>query len=255
MSSSLEKKLSRSLYTKALAVCCLIFLATCSSQPDPQAIIDKAIAVHGGGNLDEVNLSFKFRDKNYFVKREGGVYHYERISKDSLDEIRDILNNEGFVRLRGFDTVFVDEEYTKKYTSSVNSVIYFALLPFGLNDEAVVKEFLGETMIGGAPYYEIMVTFRKQGGGADFEDVFVYWIHQQNHTMDFLAYAFHTNGGGTRFRKAINPRTIEGIRFADYINYDYKGDSVSLDTYETLFSEGQLTEISRIVLEGVKVDN
>ena len=72
---------------------------------------------------------------------------------------------------------------------------YFAQLPYGLNSPAVQKKILGEATINGNTYYEIEVTFSKEGGGIDFEDRFVYWIHKENFTVDFLAYRYATNGG------------------------------------------------------------
>ncbi len=87
------------------------------------------------------------------------------------------------------------------YSNSVNSVAYFALLPFRLNDAAVNKRYIGTSEIKGEPYFEIEVTFQQKGGGKDHDDVFIYWIHQQHFTMDYLAYSFIVDGGGTRFRK------------------------------------------------------
>lgn len=241
-------------FVNFFAVLGLVLLATCQSEPDGDSIIDKSIAVHGGDHLEEVGISFQFRDKQYIVSRDGGRYQYERIFSDSTGDIRDVLHNDGFERYLNSSLVEVSPEFQKKYANSVNSVIYFALLPFGLDGKAVNKEFLGETIIKGKPYYEIMVTFDEEGGGEDHEDTYVYWIHQQNHTMDYLAYAYHVEGGGSRFREAINPRKVGGILFQDYINYDYKGDTTDLHAYEVLFEENKLEEISRIVLENIMVE-
>lgn len=90
-----------------------------------------------------------------------------------------------------------------KYYNSVNSVHYFAYLPQGLNDKAVQKELLGEVVLKGEPYYKVRVTFAQEGGGNDYEDVFIYWFHKQKFTMDYLAYEFHVDGGGMRFREAV----------------------------------------------------
>lgn len=233
----------------------LILLATCQMEPDADSIIEKTIAVHGGDELKKVQISFDFRDIHYVIKHEDGRFQYERLFSDSTGKIHDILTNDGFIRLLDSDTAEVSTEFQKKYSNSINSVAYFALLPYGLDGGAVNRSLLGTTTIKGLPYYEILVTFDEEGGGEDFEDIFVYWINQQSNTMDYLAYAYHTEGGGTRFRESINPREIGEIRFQDYVNYDYKGDSTDLHTYETLFEENKLEELSRINLENIKVEN
>lgn len=84
--------------------------------------------------------------------------------------------------------VELPEERENAYANSVNSVIYFALLPHGLNDAAVNKEYLGEAIIKDQPYHKIKVTFDPEGGGSDHEDEFIYWIHQKSNSMDFLGY-------------------------------------------------------------------
>lgn len=231
----------------------LVLLVSCQSEPDGDSIIDKSIATHGGDHLDEIDISFKFRDKRYVIHTDGGKYQYERLFSDSIGNVRDILSNDGFERFVNSNLIELTTEFKVKYSNSVNSVIYFALLPFGLDGKAVNKKLLAETEIKGIPYYEVLVTFDEDGGGEDYEDVFVFWIHREKYTMDYLAYAYHTEGGGTRFREAINTRKIEGILFQDYINYSYNGDSVDLHAYETLFEESKLDELSRIVLEDVEI--
>lgn len=140
-----------------------------------------------------------------------------------------------------------------KYTRSVNSTIYFALLPYGLNDPAVRKKYLGKTTFEGQPYFTIEVTFKKEGGGEDFNDVFLYWIHEKNFTMDYMAYLYYTDGGGLRFRKAYNPRKVNGILFQDFINYQPKDDSVSIAQIENAYKQNLLEELSRIEVTNIQV--
>ena len=60
-----------------------------------------------------------------------------------------------------------------KLSNAVNSVHYFAYLPYGLNGSAVHKELLGTTTLKNKEYYKIRVTFSEAGGGEDYEDVFM----------------------------------------------------------------------------------
>lgn len=224
-----------------------------TEQNEAQRIIDQAIDVHGGDQLENTHISFDFRKRHFEVDMHQGQYQYESFFEDSLGSVHDVLNNQRFTREVNGEKISLSAEDSIAYKNSLNSVIYFALLPYFLNDPAVNKKLLGETMIKGEPYDEIQVTFEQEGGGSDHEDVYIYWIHQEDKTMDYLAYSFHVNEGGTRFREAYNIREIEGIRFADYINYESTAEAFALEDYETLFEEGKVEELSRIELENVEV--
>ena len=89
-----------------------------------------------------------------------------------------------------------------------------------------------ETHIG-----PLKVTFKEEGGGEDFQDEYRYWINQKNHEIDYLAYNYLTDGGGTRFRRAINKRKIVGIFFQDYVNYKPFQKFEQLDSLPSLFEQ------------------
>ena len=220
------------------------------------SIIKAAIAQHGGELYEGSLVEFDFRGRHYTSRREGGQFTYERIfSEENGDNVRDVLTNEGLTREVNNKQVKLSSKDSSAYSNSVNSVLYFVLLPYFLEDPAVYTSYLGETTIKGEPYHEIMVTFSEQGGGKDHDDEFVYWFHQSKNTLDYLAYNYLTDGGGARFREAHNIRTINGIRFADYINYKPPGDARDVQNFDQFFEEGKLTEVSRIDSENIKVDN
>ena len=219
-----------------------------------QKIIDAAILQHGADQFAKSVVEFDFRDRHYRATRDGGKYTYERILEDSIGITHDSLSNDGFVRRINGEVADITEKKKASYSNSVNSVIYFALLPYFLNDAAVNKTYLGEATIKGENYDKIKVTFEQEGGGKDFEDEFIYWFHQNNKTMDYLAYNYRTEGGGARFRVAYNTREIQGIRFADYINLKPKDKAnLAVETFDSLYNAGELVELSRIDSENVKV--
>ncbi|ARA92496.1 hypothetical protein AWN76_004470 [Rhodothermaceae bacterium RA] len=239
----------------------MLLLAACDDEPDPQAIVDRAIAVHGGEVLAHAEVTFDFRGRRYRAWRQGGRFSYERwmtdsLGTDTLHQVHDVLTNDGLYREVDGLRVPLTEEEAAAVESGVNSVIYFALLPFPLNDPAVRKRYLGPSTIGGEPYHEVEVTFRPEGGGRDYEDRFVYWFHRRHGTMDYLAYDFHVNGGGTRFRQAVNVRTVGGVRFADYLNYTspaLPGPGTPIERYDTLMEADSLEPVSEIRLEHIEV--
>ena len=127
----------------------ILFVISCNTKKivSAQDIVDKSIEVSGGEKYLNAEISFDFRDKRYRSIREGGKFQYERQFQDSIGIIKDVLNNAGFERYINNELANIPDSMSVKYTSSVNSVHYFALLPFGLNDAAVNKSNLGEITI------------------------------------------------------------------------------------------------------------
>ena len=166
----------------------------------------------------------------------------------------DELNNDGFARTHNDSLVVLDEKWTGKYSRSVNSVIYFFRITFILKDEAVKPELLETVTINEQSYFKIRVSFSEEGGGDDFDDSFIYWINKDNYLIDYFAYSYSTDGGGKRFREAINPRTINGLYTVDYINYEPMDMKVEIENYDQYFVEGGMKELSRIENENVSIE-
>ncbi|UII28654.1 hypothetical protein LVD15_09580 [Fulvivirga maritima] len=203
----------------ALIIIASISATSCHEPSKGEELINKTIEVMGMKSLNGKMVEFSFRDKEYGAKFNNGQYQYIRLFKQDNDLIRDVLTNDSFKRYINGALAETPDSTAAKYSNSVNSVIYFALLPYGLDQEAVVKEYLKETTIKGQAYHKVKVTFREDGGGEDYNDIFLYWINTANLKIDFLAYKYHSDGGGMRFRKAYNERQIEGITFLDYYNF------------------------------------
>ena len=221
----------------------------------PQNIVDNAIEVHGGQAYRSFHLEFDFRNRHYTASRDGGVFTYTREFTDSTRVIKDVLNNDGLTRFRNGSQIDITDERKHAFTESVNSVVYFALLPFGLNDDAVNKQWVKEAVIHDQPYDVVRVTFDQHGGGEDHSDIFIYWFHRDKHTMDYFAYKYETDGGGLRFRQAFNPRRIGGILWQDYVNYKPSDESIPLEDLESMFISGSLEKLSEVKMENVKVSD
>lgn len=218
-----------------------------------EEIINKTIENAGGEIYRRATIDFKFRDHTYRSIRNGGEFQLERQITDSTGTYRDVLSNTGYQRFRNDTLEKIPDSMATRYSSSVNSVHYFAQLPYGLNDRAVKKELAGEAIIEGEPFHQLRVTFMQEGGGADHHDEFMYWIHKEDYTVDYFAYKFHVNDGGLRFRKAFNERVIEGIRFVDFQNYTIEDFSTPLEQLDELYEAGKLEHLSTIETENVQV--
>lgn len=218
------------------------------------AIIRSCMERHGGARYQNLEIRFSFRKQAYQAMRKNGLFTYSRtFTDDAGNAIRDVLSNDLFFRELNGEKAVLSQKDSLDFASSVNSVVYFVLQPAFLADPAVHADLIGTTTIKGSPYYKIRVTFSEEGGGKDHEDEFVYWIHQENSTMDYLAYNYLTSGGGARFREGIAFRELEGLRFADYVNYKPVPDTREVATFDSLFESGQMLEVSRIINEDIQV--
>ncbi|WP_370390902.1 DUF6503 family protein [uncultured Winogradskyella sp.] len=220
-----------------------------------EEIVDEAIEVSGGNAFSNSVIHFDFRDISYSAIRNKGLFRLERHFKnDSKDSIRDVLSNEGFKRYVNGNQIILPDSLAALYAASVNSVHYFSVLPYGLNDEAVNKTLVGEEVIKDKLYYKIKVTFDENGGGEDYEDVFIYWINKNNFEMDYFAYSYNEpDGKGLRFREAYDLKYLKGLRFANYRNYKPNLSDTSLLNLDRAFKNDELDLVSIIELKNISV--
>lgn len=231
-----------------------VLLASCDPRTEAEKIVDAAIEVHGGSTYERVKIDFDFRNIHYTIFKSPSAYEYIREFTDSTGVVRDVLNNSGFTRtVNGVKIDTLSEERIGAFSRSVNSVAYFAFLPFGLNDAAAVKTLVGETEIKGKKYDLIRVTFKQEGGGDHFEDEFLYWFAKEDHLMDFMAYLYFTDGGGVRMREVSGVQEVGGIRFQNYLNFKPADKDTPLDRMQELYESGNLEKLSEINLENIRV--
>lgn len=214
------------------------------------SIVNLAIEAHGGELYTKADYSFTFRDKTYRFKNDGSNYEYSSTIQKGDSLIKDVMVNSDFTRYINTQRQNLTTEDAGKYGESLNSVIYFATLPYKLQDASVHKKFVEETTIKGKKYDVIQVTFGQDGGGKDFDDEYMYWINKETHKVDYLAYNYQVNGGGVRFRAAFNPRVVAGVTFQDYINYEAPVKT-HLNDLPAFYEQNKLKEASKIVTENV----
>lgn len=229
-------------------------LSSCDTRSEAQKIVDAAIEAHGGKAFEKSKIEFDFRAMHYTIYKSPTAFEYTREFTDSTGTVKDVLNNDGFVRtVNGVKIDTLTEERVGAFSRSVNSVAYFAFLPYGLNDPAAVKTYLGETELKGKKYDKIKVTFVAEGGGEHFEDEFLYWFGKEDHLMDFMAYSYHTDGGGVRMREVSHVNEVGGIRFQNYLNLKTDDKNTPVEKMEELYIAGQLEKLSEIILENTEV--
>ncbi len=253
---------------KYLSLFFLVFIyVSCKKEVKPNrfsanVIINKSIEVSGGELIKNSTIEFDFRDKHYKAIRKEGEFILERVFTDktnkyfdTITQITDAINNKGFQRFVNNFPMSVLDSMAVKYSASVNSVHYFSVLPHGLNGKAVHKTYLEQTKVKDIDCHKIEITFSEEGGGEDFEDVFIYWINTQTFKADYIAYSYNEDDGlGLRFREAYNERYINGIRFVDYKNYKPINENATLENLDSLFEAGSLSLLSKIELKNISVN-
>ena len=232
-----------------------LILVSCSnsSHISTSQIINKSIKAHGW-DQDDFSIVFDFRDYQYELKRKNKFYSFQRTTKKEGNVVKDLMSSKK--KLKRFinnKSVELSDSMTNVFSNSLNSVMYFFQLPRPLNDQAVVPKYLGLTKILNERYWTIKVTFKENGGGKDYQDEFRYWININNGQIDYLAYNYLTEGGGTRFRQAVNKQLNQGFIFQDYINFKPNVKFVSLDSLPILFEAGNLIKVSNIKNKNIRV--
>jgi len=239
-----------------LSIFSLIIFISCKSEEatlTAQQIIDKTIVFSGADKVVNSEITFKFRDTEFIAVRKNGNYRLGKTYFKDTVAIDEVLSNHGYERFENTKRVQVPDSVISRYGNSINSVHYFSVLPFGLNDRAVQKKLLEPSTINGKKYYKIEISFSENGGGEDFEDIFIYWIGKEDFLIDYLAYSFHTNGGGIRFRVLKEQCVKNGIRFVDYYNYKPINREISLLDTDKAYENNQLKKVSEIVLKDIEV--
>jgi hypothetical protein len=220
----------------------------------PERVVHDAISAHGGDRFRALRLEFEFRGTPFLVVYDHGIFVFERRTTDAEGRtVVERMDNDATTRTVDGTTVDLAPQELASLETAVNSVVYFALLPWRLEDPAVRLRDLGDAEVEGEPYRKIEVTFESDGGGRDWEDRFVYWFHRDTHMLDYMAYRYHTGDGGTRFRRAINRRVVEGIVLQDYENFEAEEDLDDVAAYDELHRTGQLRLVSLVELDAVRL--
>ena len=231
-----------------------IFLLSCSSEYSKEKqIIEKSMQVYGW-NQKEFSIVFDFRDYKYKLTRKPNFFSYQRSILREGVLIKDVMtSNTKLKRYLDEIPLKLSDSLKDIYSNSLNSVMYFFQLPRPLNDPAVIANYKGEKTISNKVYWALEVKFQEKDGGKDFQDEFRYWIDPKSGHIDYLAYSYLTEGGGTRFRKAKNVRENNGFIFQDYTNFKPVKKFTSLDSLPILYERGKLILVSEIENKNIKV--
>lgn len=250
-----------------LTLVAVFALAACDSpapgaRGDAEALaaLDRARQAHGSDRLDDAEVTFSFRGTPFVLRREDGRFRYARTLIDEQGRtVEEVVDNEGAHRFVDGEEAPLTPDGAGRLATAVNSVAYFALLPAPLDDPAVRARTLSPDTVAGDVLDRVEVTFAQEGGGADWEDRYVYWLRRDDGRIDRYAYTYRPTPGdtsrsetGTRFRVPLSATESGGVLFQDWINLT--ADSVgTLERFAAAHEAGETFEVSRVVLDSVRV--
>jgi len=230
--------------------------AATEAQVEHNAIVDRAIAHHGGeayehseASLDVCSKSGCFHVETRTLKNR---FEFEVAGKASGRQ-REVSSAGGTttVKIDG-ETVAVDAAAKQRNIDWAMARIYFCFLPYRLNDPGVFKKDLGLTDWAERKLHRIKVTFAA-GSSTDASDEYMYWFDPETARLEYFAYTYDDNGGGLRFRRAINHRRFGGILFFDQENFGTEGAGLSVDLIDEAFVRNQLRHVSTVRLQDIEV--
>lgn len=219
-------------------------------------IVDQAIAHHGGeryrASESELDICSKSGCFHVTARLEGDRYGLTAAGEVRNGERRVRITNESVERWENGTPVPVPAEDEQALRDWVMARVYFAFLPFRLDDDSVYKEDLGLERWGDRDLHKVKVTF-KPGTSTDADDQYLYWFDPTSGQVEQFAYSYGGSNPGLRFRRAFNHRRIGGILFFDQENLGIEGEGLRVDQLDSAFVAKRLRQVSTVTLRNIEV--
>ena len=219
-------------------------------------VIERAIAFHGGRLYAHSEIRLRTCSKSgcsrVIARVDGGKFDYSvsGTSQGSALEVR-ATNDQVEVQRDGV-AVAVAPEKQQVYRDWAMAKVYFSFLPYRLDDPGVFKQDLGLVTWGDRQLHKVKVTF-EAGSSTDASDEYMYWLDPDTAQVELFAYSYDNNGGGLRFRRAVNDRRVGGILFFDQENLGVEGPDLSVDAIDADYVRDKLRPVSTVRLEEITV--
>ena len=247
----------RSHHLLATAALLLPTLFAHAAEPaDRLAIVDQAIAFHGGElyrasetELDVCSLSGCFHVRALV---DGDRFDYEVSGKTGDHERRVRWTSDELTRWQDGAPVAIEPDDAQGLRDWAMARVYFAFLPYRLNDPSVYEQDLGRETWDGRELHKVKVTFTP-GSSTDADDEYLYWFDPENGRLEQFAYSFKGRPGGLRFRRAINYRRVGGLLFFDQENLGVAGNKRRVDEITPRFVADKMRPVSVVRFENVEV--
>lgn len=233
----------------------VVLLSACQERPIKPSgpeILKESIRAAGGPSFFNSSIQFNVGDLFY------DLYRKEHISKFTVD--RETANFKTRATYdNGYVEYFVDgvKQESGTYSQRIldakfDGFIYTFSLPHVLDQNAVIVERLEDVTIRKKNYYVLHISYTQVEGGHD--DQFYLYIDPDTFFIEFYALRYYLSGGENLFRRNINGRMINGLRFNDYYSFAPKNDSIPLEALHKYYEAADLREVEKIELTNVTVE-
>jgi len=211
----------------ALSISALIF--ACSKS---DTIIEEAIRVSGYKDHGTFKAEFDIEDTHYIVTQSKESFSYERIFKDSILTIHDILNNKGFMRMADTLTEILPESEARLLSSSLDSTVFFALIPKCLVDAAFIKNYLGQDSFQS----QLFDLFEIKSSVESAKQSSIYcrlWI-DADHRIRFIQNFTCNSDPSNNLTEISAYQNVMGIQIPEFITYQMVNNSAGSDDLDPL---------------------
>ncbi len=232
-----------------------IRLATVGEPVQRLAIVDRAIAFHGGDlyrSTSELDICSKSGCFHLRVRLDGGAYEH-RVAGDVRGGRLEVRSTHDTLEAwRDGEPVAIEPGEERSYRDWAMARVYFPFLPYRLNDPSVLKQDLGTVDWQGRTLQRVKVTFEAESS-TDASDEYMYWLDPATGRVELFAYSYLTDGGGLRFRRAVDHRRVGGILFFDQENLGVEGEGLTVDRIDPAYVASEMRHISTLRLKNIRV--
>lgn len=220
--------------------------------PDAPDIVAKAIEFHGNEAFQSSALSLTITSLSGSFQiastREGGRFEY--VVTDPRSQRRVRLTNDVVEEWRDGVKMELDEEGARRARAFADARVFFPLLPFTLNGDAINFEDLGLEQWDGQALHKVKVSFTP-GSSNDADDTYMFWFDPDTGRIEQFGYDF---SGGLRYRKATAFNLVGGILFSDQENYAIDGERVPVDMLSPEYVAENMRLLSTVALSDITVE-
>lgn len=220
-------------------------------------IVDRAIEHHGGELYRRSETALEICSKSgcaaVRARLDGGLYDFEVRARVRGAERRVRSTNDGVEWWEAGERRPVPPERRQALRDWVMERVYFAFLPFRLNDPGVYKEDLGLEAWEGRELHKVKVTFAP-GSSTDADDEYLFWFDPSSGRLEQFAYSYTRGEGGLRLRRGFDYRRVGGLLFFDQRNYGVDGAGLSVDLVGPRYVEREMRLVSTVELRDIRVE-
>ena len=236
----------------------LLLTASPTEAPSIPEIVARSIEFHGGDLYRKTRSSFDICSKSgcfsVTTRVQGGQFDHE-VAEAQGERQRWVRSTNGEVEVHEFGKALeISPDQEQKWRDWVMARVYFALLPFRLQDPSVRYQDLGLVDWADRSLHRVKVTF-ETGSSSDASDEFMYWFDPQTSRLELFAYTYENSDGsqGMRFRRLSNYRRIGGLLFFDQENLGREDHLLGLEQISAASLDDQLKPISMVRLRKIRV--